>query len=57
MLDGGSIINIITKKLRLRLGLQKPKTTPYNLRMADQTTIKLMGLIRDMKIYVHGILT
>jgi hypothetical protein len=23
--------------------------------MADQTTIKLMGLIRDLKIYVHDI--
>jgi hypothetical protein len=23
--------------------------------MADQTTIKLMGLIKDLKIYVHGI--
>jgi hypothetical protein len=23
--------------------------------MADQTTIKLVGLIKDMKIYVHGI--
>jgi hypothetical protein len=37
------------------LGLPKPKPTPYNLRMAYQTTTKLMGLIRDMKIYVHGI--
>jgi hypothetical protein len=41
--------------LRLRLRLPKPKPTPYNLKMVDQTTIKPMGLIRDMKIYVHGI--
>jgi len=39
----------------LRLGLPKPKPTPYNLRMADQTTTKPMGLIKDLKIYVHGI--
>jgi hypothetical protein len=38
------------------LGLPKPKPTPYNLKMANQTTTKLMGLIRDLKIYVHGIL-
>jgi hypothetical protein len=38
------------------LGLPKPKPTPYNLRMANQTTTKLMGLIKDLKIYVHGIL-
>jgi hypothetical protein len=37
------------------LGLPKPKTTPYNLRMANQTTTKPMGLIRDLKIYVHDI--
>jgi hypothetical protein len=42
--------------LRLKLGLPKLKLTPYNLRMANQPTIKLMGLIIDMKIYVHGIL-
>jgi hypothetical protein len=39
----------------LRLGIPKPKPTPYNLRMAYQTTIKPIKLIRDLKIYVHGI--
>jgi hypothetical protein len=48
-------VNIITKQLRLKLGLPKPKLAPYNLRMVDQTTTKPMGLIRDLKIYVHGI--
>ncbi len=55
LLDGSFGVNIITEQLRLRLGLPKPKPTPYNLRMADQTTTKPMGLIRDLKIYVHGI--
>jgi hypothetical protein len=55
LLDERSGVNIITKQLRLRLGLPKSKPTPYNLKMVDQTTIKLVGLIRDMKIYVHGI--
>jgi len=41
--------------LKLRLGLPKPKPTPYNRRMAYQTTTKPVGLIRDLKIYVHGI--
>jgi hypothetical protein len=40
----------------LSLRLPKPKLAPYNLRMIDQTTTKLVGLIRDLKIYVHGIL-
>jgi hypothetical protein len=55
LLDGGFGVNIITKYLKLRLGLPKPKPTPYNLRMADQTTIKPMGLIINLKIYVHNI--
>jgi hypothetical protein len=54
-MDGGSRINIITKQLRLRLGLPKPKLAPYNLRMTNQMATKPMGLIRDLKIYVHGI--
>jgi hypothetical protein len=37
------------------LGLPKPKPAPYNLRMANKKITKLMGLIRDLKIYVHGI--
>jgi len=55
LLDGGFGVNSIIKRLRLKWGLAKPKPTPYNLRMADQTTTKPMGLIRDLKIYVHGI--
>jgi hypothetical protein len=41
--------------LRLRFELPKPKLTPYNIRMANQTTTKPVGLIKDMKIYVHGL--
>jgi hypothetical protein len=55
LLNGGSGIDIITKQLGLRLGLPKPKPTPYNLRMENQTTTKSVGLIRDLKIYVHDI--
>ncbi len=54
-MDGGSKVNIITEQLRFRLGLPKLKPTPYNLRMACQTTTKPVGLIKDMKIYVHDI--
>jgi hypothetical protein len=55
LLNGGSRVNIITNELRLRLGLPNPKLAPYNLKMADQTTIKPLGLIKDLKIYVYGI--
>jgi len=41
--------------LKLRVRLPKLKPTPYNLRMANQTTTKPVGLFRDLEIYVHGI--
>jgi hypothetical protein len=55
LLDGGSRVKIIIEQLRLRLGLPKPKLVPYHLRMIDQTTTKLIGLIKILKIYVHDI--
>jgi len=39
----------------LRLGPPKSKLAPYNIKMVDQTPTKLVGLIRDLKIYVRGI--
>jgi hypothetical protein len=54
-MDGGSRVNIITKNLRLMLGLPKLKPASYTLRMVDQTTTKPVGWIKDLKIYVHGI--
>jgi hypothetical protein len=53
LLDGDFGVNIIIKRLKLRLGLQKPKLAPYNLRMAYQITTKLMHLIKDLKMFVH----
>jgi hypothetical protein len=37
------------------LGLPKPKLALNNLRMIDQTTTKIVCMIRDLMIYVHGI--
>jgi hypothetical protein len=37
------------------MGPPKRKLAPYNLKMVNQTTTKLVGLIRDLKIYVHDI--
>jgi hypothetical protein len=39
-LDGGFSVNIIVEKLKVQLGLSKPKPTPYNLHMVDQTIVK-----------------
>lgn len=54
-LDGGFGVNIIMKKLKVQLGLSKPKPVPYNLRMVDQTIATPLGLIKDLKILIHEI--
>jgi len=54
-LNGGLGVNIITKQLSTRLGLPKLKLAPYNLWITNQTTTKLVGLIKDLRMYVHGI--
>ncbi len=56
LIDGGSGVNIITKNVRIQLGMSKPNLVPYNLHMANQTTSKPLGLIRDLNIFVYGIL-
>jgi hypothetical protein len=51
----GDLGNIIIEQLKTRLGLSKPKLVLFNLKMVDQTTTKLIGLIKDLRMYVHGI--
>jgi hypothetical protein len=55
LLDGGLGVNIITNFFGNKLGLPKPKLAPYNLRIVDQTTFKLIGFIQNMKILLYGI--
>jgi len=55
LLNGGFRINIITKKLRVQLGLSKPKLPHYNMHMTYQSVAKPLGLIKDVKIIIHGI--
>ena len=54
-LDGGSRINVITEEERRKLGLPKPSLAPFNLKMANGTIAKATGLLRDVKIHIHGI--
>jgi hypothetical protein len=54
-LDGGFGVNIIMKKLKVQLGLSKPKPVPCNLHMVDQTIATPLGLIKDLKILIHEI--
>jgi hypothetical protein len=54
LIDGGYKVIIIVN-LIIQLSFTKSNPTPYNLRMANQTITKPHGLIKDLKIFVHGI--
>jgi hypothetical protein len=55
LIDGGANVNIITKNLRTKLGLPKPRLGPYHLEMVDQSMTRPLGIIRNLKIHIHGI--
>jgi hypothetical protein len=55
LIDGGFRINIIIENLKVQLNLSKPNVMPYNLCMANQTIAKPLGLIKDLKIFIHNI--
>jgi hypothetical protein len=45
VLDRGENVNIITKNLKTKLGLPKPRLAPYHLKTANQTMTKPLGII------------
>jgi hypothetical protein len=55
ILDGRSTVNIMMEELQKWLGFFNPKPTLSTLKMVDQTITKLVGLIKDLKILIHGI--
>jgi len=55
LLDGGTSVNIITNNFRTKLGLPKPRPAPYHLKMAYQSMTKPLGIIKNLKIHMHGI--
>jgi hypothetical protein len=54
LLDGGASVNIIIKNLITKLSLPKPRRTPYYLRMVNQSMIRPLGIIINLKIHIHG---
>jgi len=55
LLNVKTSVNIITENLKTKLGLFKPKPTPYHFKMADQSMTRPLGFIRNLKIQIHGI--
>jgi len=55
LLDGNANVNIITENFKTKLGLPKPRPIPYHLKMANQNMTRPLGIIRNLKIHIHGI--
>ncbi len=55
LIDGGANVNVIIKTLKTKLSLPKPIPTPYHLRMVDHNMTRPLGIIRNLKIHIHGI--
>jgi hypothetical protein len=55
LIDGGASVNIITENLRTKLGLPKPRPTPYHFKMANQSMTKPLGIIKNLNIHILGI--
>jgi hypothetical protein len=55
LIDGGASRNIITENFITKLGLPRASPTPYHLRMVDQSMTRPLGIIKILKIHIHGI--
>jgi len=55
LLGGGVSVNIIIEYLITKLDLPKPILAPYHLRMVNQSMTRLLGIIKNLKIHIHGI--
>jgi hypothetical protein len=50
LLDGGFGMNIISEHLQKKLGLKKPQSMPFMVKMADQRKVQPVRLIRTSKL-------
>jgi hypothetical protein len=54
LLDGGFGVNIIFEHLWKKLGLKKPSSMPFMVRMAYQRKVQPVKLIQNLKIDLMG---
>ena len=54
IIDGGSGVNVNIKKTRDKLGIREWEPCPFWLQMVDASSVRLMGLIRNMEITMGG---
>ena len=54
IIDGGSGVNVISKRTSDTLGIRDWELCPFWLRMADTSLVRLTGLIRDLDVTIGG---
>ncbi|KAH7439287.1 hypothetical protein KP509_04G053900 [Ceratopteris richardii] len=54
-LDSGATVNLMTEFMMKALGLNHMEETPMSLRMADQTQVKPVGLLKNVSTIVGGL--
>jgi hypothetical protein len=55
LLNEGVSVKIIKENVRIKLGLPKLIPIPYHFKMVDQSMTKPLGIIKNLKIQIHGI--
>jgi len=55
IVDGGSDINIISKKLYDAWDLPKMESTPFSIKLVDQKKVTPLGLVNNVPMKVAGI--
>ena len=55
LLDEGSGANLIIEEERIWMGMQTPLPALYQLCMVNQVLAQPVGLIWNVRIYIHGI--
>lgn len=55
LLDRGLGLNVITEEECKQIGFPKPTPAPFKFKMADGKLSQPLGLLKDVKIQIHGI--
>jgi hypothetical protein len=55
LIDGGASVNIIIENLITKFSLPKLRPIPYHLKMVDRSMTRPLGIIKKLKIHIHGI--
>ena len=54
IIDGGSGVNVISRQTCDNLGIREWEPCPFWLRMADTSSVRPTGLIRDLEVTIGG---